>query len=596
VDQHLDSSAALLRTFRRLSDYLERGTTDRGSDFSNRKTIVLVDQIDFSQLNPIEGPNWETLIAMLILAFPEVQWVFGLCSFSAGNGKQSQDLIASHGIQSLFSTEYEPLFDPTGLRNWVRTQANSERPITETDRRDKSPAPYIPFRKCVAAAIDDEQSYAYFHAYTAYRFGFRSHVVTTDVLFESLFSANDVPANLRPQFNLVFDDLFLNFPDREFSPQVGLSHLRHRGTRYPRVAEADHWIFVTTGQRRPRDEAKWADNTDYLSELRHGGQHNETIFKPTSGIFDLWERSGLLSRLPGALDQDLRLTEKKPRCGYAEGFFWPPEDFQLPDDPDPGHSAPGRLLEIVTSLVARAERLLPDAKSVEEGVHGALLAAEALELIGPRTPTTALEALALKHQFEVMAECQFYGVEYDFDLQKRFDEIELELASVGRWFNPKTRDNSILNAQLSVISRLVIVFREANQFDEEQACMIKVRDLHRRTWVSKNRWRRLAWPFRWYVEFLLKSLTRFSAAIGLWLVVLTVLYALSSNLPSSASSMEKLGKSFTYAYTSFFPMQPPQDPDPTIKFNFGVVALAIFGGFVHLGVFVSHLYSKITRR
>ena len=54
-------------------------------------------------------------------------------------------------------------------------------------------------------------------------------------------------------------------------------------------------------------------------------------------------------------------------------------------------------------------------------MYGALLALEAQELLANRTPTTALEALAVRHELEVTAECMFYGVEYNFDVRRRLE-------------------------------------------------------------------------------------------------------------------------------------------------------------------------------
>ena len=204
----------------------------------------------------------------------------------------------------------------------------------------------------------------------------------------------------------------------------------------------------------------------------------------------------------------------------------------------------------------------------------------------------------MKHQFEVAAECQFYGVEYDFDVRKRFDEIELELKSIGEWFNKKTRLNSVLNAELAIVSRLVTIFRRHNQFDEEQACLVKVRELYRRIWVRKKHGAWLLWPLWFYMEFLLKSWRSFAAAMVLWLVLLTALFAW--NGPEVASAEPFLA--FRDALHTFFGGEPPKGWDA----DFGESApsgwyllattLAVVGGFVHLGVFVSHLYSIIARK
>ena len=75
--------------------------------------------------------------------------------------------------------------------------------------------------------------------------------------------------------------------------------------------------------------------------------------------------------------------------------------------------------------------------SVADAVSGAVLATDALELTGGRTPTTAIDALYLKHQFELEAECQFSGVEYHLRIEPRLEEIAEDAAWICRWFAPR---------------------------------------------------------------------------------------------------------------------------------------------------------------
>lgn len=585
----LDSPAGVVAAFRRISSVLEQSVVVLGTTATFSQTLVLVDEIHLERLNPIEGDGWNTLVAMLILAFPEVRFLFGVCHI--GHTEQAKEVAHHHTLGGLFSTQWEALFDSTGLRTWVRANAReiAGTPTAGEEAAAESLVPYLPVRPRVAAAVDDESSYAYFHGYTAYRFGFRSYVITGFDEFAGLFGKESDGCQ-PPNCDLVLDDLFLNFPDREplKNDALPLSDLRQRVGQYPRVAQAAHWIFITTGQRRPGDDEQWKDNEQFLRDLRDQGQHNKMLFKPTSGIFDLWTNCGLLGRLPGC--QNISPDETKVRRGYAPGFVWPPSAAATAHDLNRRHSAPGRMLEISTRLIARAERMLEHVTSVPAAVHGAVLATDALELIGPRTPTTSLEALSLKHQFEVIAECQFHGVEYDFDLRKRFADIKSETDAMKSWFNPKTGDRSLVNAQLAIASRLVLVFRNFNQFDEEHVCLNKVRDLHRKAWVQKRDLNWLIWPFRWYFDTLLKSLTHFTAAILIWLALLSVLYAIPLSFDSA--DIGRLANGFVAAYTSFFPMQPPNN----VNAHFAVVALAILGGFLHLGAFASHLYSKIARK
>src|SRR5205085_6309754 len=143
-------------------------------------------------------------------------------------------------------------------------------------------------------------------------------------------------------------------------------------------------------------------------------------------------------------------------------------------------------LVIASRLIQRADHVLQSASSLPQAIHGALLALEAQEYLGHRTPTTSLEALALKHQLEVLAECMFYGVEYNMDVMSRFQEIQKEVDSIGWWFQPGSRKLSKLNAEIRIVSEMLKMFRDHSQFDEEQKSLKRIRTLHRHLWFRRN--------------------------------------------------------------------------------------------------------------
>jgi len=600
-ENEVASPSGVLAAFRRISAVLEQHVSPTSSTDTRCQVIVLIDHVAVRNLDPIKGNGWNKLVAMLILAFPEVRYFFGVCRDEAD--VHARAIAAGHSLDRLFAPKWEPLFDSTGLRTWVRMKARevSGTPELVSDLPDgESRVSYLPLRKQIAAAVDDELSYAYFHGYAAYRFGFRSHVITGFEQFAGLFG-NKGSGGQGANCDLILDDLFLNFPDREppTNDALPLSDLRQRADQHPQVSKAKHWILITTGQRRPDDEEKWESNREFLQELKDQGQHNKMLFKPTSGIFDLWKHCGMLSRLP-AVDLEGQ-DEHGVRRGYADGFVWPPPKTAAIHDLNRGHSAPGRMLEISTALINRSERMLKDVASVPEAVHGAVLAADALELIGPRTPTTSLEALSLKHQFEVLAECQFYGVEYDFDLKARFEDIERELRAISFWFNPGTSKLSWLNAELAILSKLVVIFRSNNQFDEEQMCMAKIRELYRRIWVRKKPGAWVLWPVRFYVEWMLKSWRVFALAIVIWIVAIAGLFWVFG-VPGYGGDQAILD-----AVHTFFGGEPPrgwtEHTDNAIaglsaykRTFFSVTILAVLAGIVHIGVFIAHVYSLIARR
>lgn len=312
---------------------------------------------------------------MLILAFPDARWMFGTIRGYADADqelrKQLDQLRLAHGIGNLFHPDQYPLFDGTGLRDWVRSLAAGEH---------GGGASYLPRRKQteVAFALDDESRYSYLNAYTAYRFGFRAMAINSAPLANHLLGEDDSVPNRQssPTPYLIFEDIYVNFA----GGTPGLSWLgvnpnngRGRSKEWPRLEQAAHRIFVTSGQRLSGDEDRWRSNEQYIASQKGAGKHVETLYKPYAGIFRLWSRT---------------------RFGVAEGFIWPPpkESFSVNEH---GHSSRGVLLVIAEKLIERAEKLLPDVHSVQQAVQGAVWATDALEILGGRTPTIAIEALRL---------------------------------------------------------------------------------------------------------------------------------------------------------------------------------------------------------
>jgi hypothetical protein len=412
--------------------------------------------------------------------------------------------------------------------------------------------------------------------------------------------------NSTEELAVSFEDLYLNFADK----RKGLSTISKRDEIFPALSQTTRRVFVTAGH----EGETWQANIKYLKErwaagvmdhksafrvklrhalrLSHRPSHNRPtksfvwlLYKPESGVFDVWNRSGLEG-------------EFKNNGGKAEGFKWPPviEHRQSGSS----HSAPGRLLLVADSMIARAQLLLKNGQSVSEAVYGAVLALGAQEYLGYRTPTTSLDAIALKHQLEVLAECMFYGVEYHLDTKRRFSEIEKEMESVGTWFRSKTREVSKVNAKLGIISDLVRAYRSFNQFDEEQAGLAKLRNLYRTLWFKRNRsWAWLLWPLRWYVDQLLNSILTFALVILGWLLVFGLVFARIPHATPAQHVESNYVHGLEDAIVAFFGLQPPHDLFVLEQFGPFLVWTAmilIIMSFLHLGIFVSHLYSLVARR
>ena len=567
-------------TFSKLADWLEtsaeQATAGKFGLFNSICLIEVPNLNALGELDPIDRTrDWSAVVGMLILAFPEVLWGL-ITQYQPPN----QALRTLHflrptdfceGLDALIELQKEgfsPLFDPEGFRNELRDQM-----------ANRPQAQYLPLRSERAVTIDEEETYAYFNAYVAYRMGFRSNVVTSYQMMTNLLGDEN-----RTPFVLSFEDIYLNFADRRRS----MSRIDERDEKCPALRRVANRIFITSGHSRtPTEQDTITLNEAYLKELANDPRrYINTLFKPGSGVFDLWKKSGLHDRFPRS-------------NGKAANFNWPPPMIREQANMRGTHSAPGRLLWISERLISRARQIQRNVSSVTQAIYGATLALEAQEYLGYRTPTTSLDAIALKHQLEVLAESMFNGIEYHLDTESRFAEIEREMDCVGSWFRKETREISELNAEIGLVSDLVLTFRNYNQFSEEQAALTKLRDLHRRLWVQRRRpWSWVVWPFRYYIDSLLASIPGFITAIVLWLIVFGFFYSL---LPGDIHGPDgsQIGHGFEDAIATFFGLQAPHEFDKAEGAGELLVWLTLFvilAGFVHLGIFVSHLYSIMSRR
>jgi len=617
-----EDSGVGLEAYRFLAGEIENAALGTGERLPVGEVVVLVDQVDLTRLNPMVSSGWDSVVAMLILTFPEIHWAFGVVQ--GVDDKKAEALVRDHGLLSIFATAADPLFDGTGLREWVHSLARGYH-----GDKDKETAKYLPKRIQVAVAIDDERSYAYFHTYAAYRFGFRAYVVTEESLMDHLLGEDGRLAD-PSDFRLSIEDLFLNFPDRSD---------KHRGTHWSDLVQRTEKlhalsqagilrIFVTSGQRKGTSQDRHERNRTFRESLRLDGRMGTILYKPMSGIFDLWKNAGLMRKL-----QDGR------QYGHADGFIWPPNYDDVTEiDLSHDHSAPGRLLEVATRLVVRAENLLQNVHGVIDAVQGAVLAVEAMELLGEKAQTTFLEALTLKQQFEAIAECQFYGVQSHFDVESRMEDIQLEVRELSRYFSPFKRKEAEWNAEAAILGCLIRAYREYDQFDEELVIQVRNRTLHRRLWFKEKmsmlgdelRWLN---PFYWvasYVHFLLKSTSLFVLALVLWVCGLSILFTLTSPVSQSAT----LHHGIEDAVSSFFSVGGPihhEDnnsnipPAPSVQLPpieqrleqleskvsiihnkvteernppayVAVICLSILAGFIHIGVFISQLFLIVSRK
>jgi hypothetical protein len=567
--------------FDRIANWIERIL-----DKSHEGTTILVDSVRMAQLNPLGQSGWDPLVSMLILAFPEVRWILGVWD-------APEPLKRFHGLPALLGPALNPLMDGTGLRERVRKIAK------KADFNGKKPAGFLPKRKQWAVAIDDEKAYAFFNAFVAYRNGFRAIAINRRAQAAALFGEK---ATCPTDLALAFEDIFLNFPDRENKDEFSDLDNRNSNTRLNKLENADQRIFVTSSHLQLANDGRRRRNRDFIEFRRRPsgeyGRGAREVRKPVSGMFDLWEKSKLTTSLRWTDPETKRLVR-----GKGKNFLWPPSKKVLGNDEGTGHGAPGRLLQIAETMIRRAEEILVnDVTSVEEAVQGAVLATDALELLGDRTPTTAIEALALKHKFEVLAECQFSGTEYHIAIRERLEEIRRECEILARWFHPGQARVAAWNAEMHIVNQLVRILSEYNQFDEEVTCMNRVRHLHNHLWVRRKPaiFRPILLGISSYATWLMSSFLNFVLSFLACIVVLAGLHWwVDAASPGWDGYPEKSGVLYkgVNALNSIFSYFTGAEPHKYESWGLTmIVGLAALLGLIHLGIFLSFLYSIIARK
>lgn len=552
--------------------------------------------------SPAAGVFREVLFARLVLTFPEVAWLFWMDGNCDGRLNRVEtwhgvapglipdpsdyDEDGRSTMQGCVAGGLTGLFDPGGLRSMVRG-ALSQRGEGGTE----SPSPSSLKRERVAACIDEEEPYAYFGSYVCYRFGHRAWPVASWRLMKRLFQrkmdTGDYKAPEGVELSLTLEDLYLSFPDRDPVDRghvLHLSDLKDRDAVCPALKLASYRVFVTVGHHRGRgNSATWKADIDYLRKSRIPFR---LLFKPLGGLFSLARGVGL-RKLDGKISTDRRRASRRAVRG---------------DEVGRRHSAEGQLLTISEHLLRRSRSLLASETTIQDAIHAATLALEASELLGGRTPTTALEALSLQHEAEVVAESLFLGIDQNLDLKERFKEIETQVKSICRWFHPRTQRRSELNARLAIIERLGRRFSDLHEIEEELDCLAEARRLRFKFWARQKWWRRPLGPVLDYLSFCLASLPRFIMVVGCWALFFGFSYYLFAQLVPGRPN--DLLNAMAAASKLFFTGEPATNwaslgggasHGLETMWDFWLTFQGTIS-FTNLGLLVSHLYLIVSRR
>ncbi|MCD6407803.1 hypothetical protein J7L87_01980, partial [bacterium] len=568
--ERVSDGLLLIESFKKLCGKIEKVIGKENNWENLRNTIVITDLLssELKEINLLSTGKevYKILLGMLILAFPEVCFL-------------PLDKFSKEYNYNLLKIS-PPIFDPEGNRNKVKEKIKE---LVKT-------FVYFP-REKISYSIDEEKKYAYLSGYTAYKAYYRDYLITTKTHMDFLLKEQKGENG-----DIVFEDIFINFVDRPTGEEGNLhfSDLEERYDTYPRLKKIKKHIYLTVGHENiPRKP--FIKNKKYFNKWK-----KFILYKPIGGIYNILIKSGLWKEYRERrkrIERELEKNIKKLR--------------NLKEFPEEGgHSAPGRILAVVNVLLERAERIFETSDEVEDCIHGATLALEAQELLNYKTPTTSIEAIALRNKLEVKAECLFYGVTHRIEVKKRIEEIKQDINLTAKWFNPKVKTLSIYNALINIVNEITGIFAKYGQFDEEMVCRKYLRDFIRRenlvSLKTSGKYLFLIlniifYPIRFYVELLVSSLNLFIFALIGWPIFFTMLVKILYNTHGVIIFPEKLYSStaqiFIRVFVPFMGFEPLWNytENMCVYQQIFIILLAIFG-FMHLGIFISHLYTLITRR
>lgn len=595
----------------------------------NSSLTVLVDEVNPMQMNPLQNNGWSSLLAMLILAFPEVRWIFMVVNGrpqpeyneeyekETDNNKETEKsrtrrenwdkFQARHGAGSLTEPRSTPLFDGYGIRQWIR-----ERMKHDSNEKSTYDEEHMPSRPKLALILDDEICYARYLGLIAYTHGFRVHAVESWSETKHIAGENGL-LEKSEGFELSIEDWYLNFHDQTIH---NMSDLDERIKELPALNPDKKLIrrrFLTVGDRRNQENhSKRFKRRQQLRKLRLAERNQgssvrrgeQKILKPASGIYAMWENMGL-SR------QWRRKVERSRYSGLAEEYNWPPpRKYKTAQDSgnntSSSHSSPGRLMQIAENLVSRATQLQENSNCVNDDIRGAVLATQALEILGCRTPTLSLEALGLKHVLETKASCRFPGVTYHVALNHRIKDMKSTLASIGQWLDHRRRDDFIINGESPILSRMVDILDQFGRFEEAEQCRVRLRTLHQKMQTSSDIrngriFSLLVWPLRAYAELVLRSLGHFAVAVLIMLITFSFLFwaaGICDDKPF-ADGFYGLFSGAHATISAVFTGELKNAHHNVTKLDEIRAVISWFAtiiGFINLGLLISHFYTIFTRK
>ena len=533
------------------------------------------------------------------------------------------------------------LFDPIGARHLIKSKVAGSLSIS------------IPNRRKIGYAIDEEADYSLVNAYAFYRGSamrddaFRALPITGWRLMKRyLKSKHRYKDDVK-----VLEDWHLEFPDQEKSvdpvhgDEFESKDLVDRTTFFTGLSEVVR-VFLTSGEKKAMEsEIKRTKQAINESKL----DHRNILFKPVPGLHFMLRKLFLIP---------YKEFHQRPSISKVADFLvlsavgllilflfnWNSTDWshlcRIPifmllvfaacrlcgltlrytalmvtsfrhrnvDNSIISHSAPGTLVQVANSLVERSRSVLDNAISPGTAIYAATLALEAKELLGRRTPTLALQALLVQYDSEVHAECLFLGIDQNIDVSIRLSELREEVDKLTQSIGRNSKKQSVLNARLAISDAIAQRFRSHGQIEEVLQCEQEARLLRSKFYLNQQVEPKRWWPIKkimglafCYGAYLLSSLTRYCVLCIFWVLLFAFVYNIGVSLVgyelSSDSNwiLDSAQNFFTFSQSDTL-KETFNQGDNVVNTTFrSIVGLQALLGIAHLGVFLSHLYIRISR-
>lgn len=174
----------------------------------NAVAIIDVTDVDndiSSSLNPIsDSDSTGQIVSSLILAYPEVYWIFlgtyynKLKESLSWEKEHFVDVTEINRIIELLKRHqdgYRPLFDPSGLRTYIKETVIETEKALERDNKSEAEndqmlsivSECLKKRKTQSAVvIDEELPFTFLNGYIAYRSGHRCFMITSQYEMENI--------------------------------------------------------------------------------------------------------------------------------------------------------------------------------------------------------------------------------------------------------------------------------------------------------------------------------------------------------------------------------------------------------------------------